>query len=393
MEGTEQSGVITIGEMEYAVGMFWQTAEDPKTVKREAKLAAKQEAIPADLFVMREGFVAQWAIGWTSYGHKKDMPAAAACLSEVLTGNWLAVFRVDGGWWFAASRRDAILPDGDILYDNEDEPRTRFETEFVRGGWDRVFTPEEWGMGADSTPLEEVMAGQDEPKLSYLLDFYSRLPKSVKIVAAASVIGVALVGYIGVEVYSSIVAKESAEQERLAAQARAAMQERLAAEAAEKAERDRWLKSDIVDRVWEKTASPGQWASSCAASLDTLTVEVPGWRMRGMACSKSTATVRWDRMESGSISSAYYGLRGIADVAIDDTGDQMAASLRLEGLTERGDQVAWKMPEIKENFLELFQGLNSNITLTAVARPPQLDEEELLARGGPRPRPPQHFAF
>jgi len=54
MQDSEKSGVITVGEMEYAVGMFWQTAEDPKSAKREAKVAAKQEVSPADLFYRQQ---------------------------------------------------------------------------------------------------------------------------------------------------------------------------------------------------------------------------------------------------------------------------------------------------------------------------------------------------
>ncbi len=390
MTDAETSGVIRIGEMEYAVGMFWQTAEDPKTVKREAKLAAKQEVIPADLFVMREGFVVQWAIGWSSQGHKRGMPAAAACLANVLSGNWLGVFEVDGGWWFVASRRDAVLPDGDILYDNEDEPRTRFETEFVRGGWDRVFTPEDWGMGADATPLEEVMAGQDEPQLAYLLDFYTRLPKSVKVAAVAAVAGVAVVGYIGLQVYNGIMAEEHAEQERLAAQRQAALQERMRAEEAERRRLEALRNLDIVDRVWERAPQPSEWVSACADALDRLSVQVPGWQMRTMSCSGSSAGVVWSREEFGSIASARYGLDGVASPSIDSAGNNLSASLSLEGIEARGNEVAWKLPEVRESFLELFQGLRSSVTLNMVDRPPKIEDDTSFE---PRPRPSRHLAF
>lgn len=390
MTDAEQSGVITIGEMEYAVGMFWQTAEDPKTVKREAKSAAKQEVTPADLFVMREGFVVQWAIGWSAYGHKKGMPTAAACLANVLSGNWLGVFEVDGGWWFVAARRDAILPDGDILYDNEDEPRTRFETEFVRGGWDRVFTPEDWGMGADATPLEEVMAGQDDPQLAYLLDFYSRLPKSVKIASVAAVAGVALVGYIGVQVYNGLQADERAEQERLAAERQAALRARMQAEEQERLRLEALRNLDIVDRIWERTPLPAEWVTACAAALDKITIEIPGWRMGEMSCSGSAARVSWSREQFGSVSSAYYGFRNLGEPAINATGNFLSYAEGLDGLQPRGDEVAWKIPEIRDNFLELFQGLRAGVSLQLIERPPKVEDDVSFE---PRPRPPRHYAF
>lgn len=390
MQDSEKSGVIQVGDMEYAVGMFWQTAEDPKSAKREAKLAAKQEVNPADLFVMREGFVAQWAIGWTSSGHKKDMPAAAACLAEALTGNWLGVFEVNGGWWFVASRRDAILPDGDMLYEDEDEPRTRFETEFVRGGWDRVFTPEEWGMGADATPLEELLEGHDEPKLSYLNDFFTRLPKTVKVAGVAAVVGVCIMGYVGVQVYEGIVAEQRAEEERLAAQQRAAMMARLEAERLEKERLAAARRLERVDRVWENAPLPSDWVVACATALDKLSVQVAGWDLQSIGCSGGGASARWSRGIGGSISSAQYSLNGIARPAIGASGEVMNASVPLQGLDARGAETAWKMPLIRENFLELFQGIDAGVTLEQVARPPKPPDEDLEA---PRPRPPAHFTF
>tara|TARA_B100001123_G_scaffold449984_1_gene617870 strand:+ start:1459 stop:2814 length:1356 start_codon:yes stop_codon:yes gene_type:complete len=390
MQDSEKSGVIQVGDMEYAVGMFWQTAEDPKSAKREAKLAAKQEVNPADLFVMREGFVAQWAIGWTSSGHKKDMPAAAACLAEVLTGNWLGVFQVDGGWWFVASRRDAILPDGDMLYDDEDEPRTRFETEFVRGGWDRVFTPEEWGMGADATPLDELLQGQDEPKLSYLNDFFARLPKAVKVAGVLAVVGVGVMGYVGVQIYEGIMADQRAEEERLARERQAALRARMEAERLEKERQAALRRLERVDRVWENAPPQSEWVVACAVALDKLSVQVAGWDMRSIGCSGGSASASWVRGVGGSIASAQYSLEGIARPAIGASGNNMNASVSLVGLEARGPETAWKMPQIRENFLELFQGLDATVSLNEVPRPPKPPDEDLEA---PRPRPPAHFTF
>ena len=132
------NGVIMVGDVPYAAGLFWQTAENAKYVRREAQLAAKQEASSPEFFVMREGAVPQWAIGWVAQGHCNKMSVAAACLSEAMAGNWIGVFAVGNRWWFIASRRDAILPDGDVVFDDEDDCRIRYESELARGGWDRV---------------------------------------------------------------------------------------------------------------------------------------------------------------------------------------------------------------------------------------------------------------
>lgn len=392
MQEQERSGVIMVGGIEYAVGMFWQTAEDPKGARQEAKLASKQEVNPADLFVMREGFVAQWAIGWTSLGHKKDMPAGAASLADVLTGNWLAVFNTPEGWWFVAARRDAILPDGDVFYNNEDEPRARFETEFVRGGWDRVFIPEEWGMGGDTTPLEELLAGHEEPKLVYLNNFYVRLPKVVKVAAVAAVVGVVGVGYIGVEIYNSVMEDERLKAEALERQKQEILRKRREAEAEAARLAAEARRKERVARVWEKEPPPGDWMVGCAEALDRLSIVVPGWDMQDMGCSNSSAAVSWKRGSGGSLASAQYGLKGIATPSISVTGEDMTASLRIDGLEPRGHEEGWKLPVIRQNFLELFQNYDGKVTLKEVPRPPKPPNEK-NGTEPPRPRPPAQIVF
>ncbi len=175
-----RSGVLELGDQRYAVGLFWQTAEEPSQVRREAEEAARQEEVPADFYCVREGYVTQFGLGWENSGHQQSMASAAAALAGDLAGNWLGVFRTDQGWWFVAARRDAILPDGDQLYQNEAEPRARFEQEFARGGWDKVFTPAEWELGGDQTPVGDLIgAATTETRLRSLKSTLASMSSSV----------------------------------------------------------------------------------------------------------------------------------------------------------------------------------------------------------------------
>ena len=387
MNGKLGNGVIMVGETPYAAGLFWQTAEDAKSVRREAQAAAKQETSPPEFFVMREGAVAQWAIGWVSQGHRNKMPAAAACLSEALTGNWIGVFAAGGRWWFVASRREAILPDGDVVFDDEDDCRIRFESELLRGGWDRIFVPKEWGVSADHTPLDDLLAGNREPKLSYLQGIVNRLSLSAKIMIVAGVIAVIGAGYVGKSILEGVNERQRIEAERQ----RQEMLKRLEGERQQaEAERNRVLNQkplDLVDRVWEVRPRPEVVLMSCAEALKKITIEVPGWSMVGMSCADSGGAVTWRRDAAGSIASARYVLDSRGG-SVDTTGNSAQLTQGFEGIKPRGPQKSWKMADIKPRILQIFQEMQRPVSLELVPRPPIPKGEDPL---NPRRRPPANL--
>ena len=382
------NGVIMVGDVPYAAGLFWQTAENAKSVRREAQLAAKQEASSPEFFVMREGAVPQWAIGWVAQGHRNKMSVAAACLSEAMAGNWIGVFAVGNRWWFIASRREAILPYGDVVFDYEDDCRIRCESELARGGWDRVFMPPSWGGSADNTPLEDLLSGNREPRLSYLQGLVTRLPTSAKVMIVAGVIGVAVAGYVGKSILESVSARERAEAE----QKRVEMLKQLELERQQaEAERNRVANQkplDLVDRAWEARPLPEVVLIACAEALSKITIEIPGWVMVGMSCADSGGAVSWQRdAGSGSIASARYILDARGG-GIDATGNSAQLTQGFEGVVQRGAQKAWKMFEIRQRIVQMFQDMQEPVNLELEPRPPRPEKENPLE---PRPRPPANL--
>lgn len=384
MNGKSGNGVISVGDTAYAVGLFWQTAEDAKSVRREAIEAAKQELTSPEFFVMREGNVAQWAIGWAGQGHRNKMPVGAACLADALAGNWIGIFKVDSRWWFVMARREAILPDGDVLFDDEDDCRIRFESEISRGGWDRIFAPANWGVAADSTPLEELLEGHVEPKLSHLQGMLSRMPLSAKIMIAAGVMAVLVAGYVGKTVLDSMAEKKriEAEKERQAMLVQLE-QERQQAEL----ERQRLQNQkpvDLVDRVWEAKPLPEKLFAACADALRATTIELPGWTMTQMSCDQSGSIVNWVREEGSTVAAARYVLDPL-NGSVSGDGNNAQLTKSFGNLEPRNSQKAWKLPDVNMRLTQMFQEMLLQATVTTEARVQLPPDEDPLH---PRPRPP-----
>lgn len=295
MSQIEKSGKINVGGRDYAVGLFWQTAEDAKNARREANLAARQEAEPADLYCVRDGFVTQWGIGWSRAGQVAGMPSAAAALAESVAGNWLGVFEIEGGgWWFVAARRDALLPDGDAFYDNEDEPRARFEKEFGRGGWDRVFTPAYWGIGGDTTELIDLLGSvgatatlKSVGGISGSIIAKLRNPdtrKSSVLVVAALVVITALVAAVLLytdlgKKFSNNIAKKIQGEEPIYTEVD-----------------DAPTPEEIMP--WAFRLPADQWLASCYNAIDGVFFSLPGWRVSTAVCGENGgASVNYQRID------------------------------------------------------------------------------------------------
>jgi len=389
MNGKLGNGVITVGDVAYAVGLFWQTAEDAKSVRKEAQEAAKQELSPPEFFVMREGAVPQWAIGWAAQGHRSKMPAAAACLAEALAGNWIGVFRVDSRWWFVMSRREAIMPDGDVIFDDQDDCRVRFESEILRGGWDRIFAPDGWGSNVDSTALEELLNGNVEPRLSHLQGVMSRLPMSAKIMIAAGVLAVVAAGYVGKTVMDGVAERKRVEEEaRQQEMLRRLEQERALAEM-ERNRLENQKPIDMVDRVWERRPLPELVMKACDDVLRQIMVDVPSWSLTGMSCADAGAAAVWRRDDGGTIAGARYILDRMGG-AVDADGNVAQLTKGYASLEPRVSQKAWKIADIQLRVRQMFQEMQLGAGLNVEPRTGMPPDEDPL---NPRPRPPSSLVI
>ena len=136
-------GVLTVEGQKFAVGLTWLTANDDMggdLVKARAK------TIEADFYCVRPTIVIQHGFGALNKGHRKNMPAAAALAADTLIGEWHGVFESENGWWYVAVHADAVAPDGDILFESEEDAYNHYLAQAEMKQWPRSYAPESWNL-------------------------------------------------------------------------------------------------------------------------------------------------------------------------------------------------------------------------------------------------------
>ena len=137
---------FNVGGTTYATSLFWQplrNSEDPYT---EISEAAENVLEGADLFALKRGKSPQFGLCISSQGYQKGTRVAATALIGALpdTSSFLAVFKVDRGWWYVCVRNDVILSDGDMLFFNEQEAKDQFSSMLAVPDWGYKIAPASW---------------------------------------------------------------------------------------------------------------------------------------------------------------------------------------------------------------------------------------------------------
>lgn len=111
------AGVFAVRKNVFAVGLFWQTAANEHTID-DIKRTAANEGTEGDLYCLRAGDRAQWAIGVNGAGHMPGHIAAAGVIADYVLqhgiDSWAAAFEMPNGMrWFTSGQSRLIDPEGD----------------------------------------------------------------------------------------------------------------------------------------------------------------------------------------------------------------------------------------------------------------------------------------
>ena len=153
-----RAGVVRINTTAMAAGLFWQAAPTAAAALREARIVAGKGQLDCDLLCLRRNGLPQFGLGWKTAGHRAGMPAIAVALANAVDlMSWLGLFAVNRQWLLVMVRKGAILPDGDQLFDNQEDARQAFDAAGARS-WDGVFVPSGWEVaGARVTGLADIL--------------------------------------------------------------------------------------------------------------------------------------------------------------------------------------------------------------------------------------------
>ena len=151
--------VIKIGKTNYAVGLFWQPIQDADDPIEEISQTMETDQ-EFDLYCTHFGRAPQYAIGKRSRGHSERQVVAGIALLDALSdqSSFLAVFKVDEGWWFIAARNDLILAENDVLYTSEEDAKNAFFSMLSVPDWGYKIAPQSWHVeGTEEMDLEELL--------------------------------------------------------------------------------------------------------------------------------------------------------------------------------------------------------------------------------------------
>ena len=188
---------ITVDGVSFATGLFWQPLQNVDDPVTEVNDAAQGILEGADLFCIKQGKAPQFGICTSSQGYKSGMMAGAVTVATALGGlsSFVAVFKVDKGWWYVCVRNDIILSDGDIVFLSEDEAKNQFMSMLAVPDWGRKIAPKDWGIdGTEDVDISSLMGKGMRVKLQRIKAL--RGAKLYMVIAISSVVAMWLVSVV-----------------------------------------------------------------------------------------------------------------------------------------------------------------------------------------------------
>lgn len=340
---------FTVDGVTYAASIFWESLQNVDAPFLDAKEAAENVLVGADLFCVKHGKSPQLGLAISAQGFKKGMNAAAVTAVTAMSDSTslLAVFKVDAGYWYLCVRNDVILSDGDVLFVNEQDAKEQFISMLSVPDWSKKIAPEEWGIDdTEQKNVAEVFASGLDVKLEKINAL--RGTELIIVILLSLIIGGAIINFASKALFTTPTQATKVVTRR-----------------AQKKEVKEVQK--VVPAPWESMVDPVWVLDTCRESiLSLVAISTPGWQNLGVTCSASNAVTSW-RREFGrlswiELSLAQSGL-SFTNKSIDPRGTNVTVSLPF---TEA--RKVTSIPKVNAHTLrnminDLFQTLNLSINI------------------------------
>ena len=325
---------FTVGGVEYATGMFWQSLQNQDNPRAEVIESSQGVLEGADLYCIKKGKTPQFGICVSGEGYKPGEFVAATCLAAALSDqpSFVAVFKVPNGWWYICVRDDVILANGDMLYLSEEDAKRQFMSMLMVPDWKLKIAPPEWGVEDTLYPdLDDLFRRGSRVKLQKI-NTRGRLFYSIAGVGA-------LVALWGLYQLFDLLFLATPKVPVMVPVQPKIVKEEVPPE----------------PKPWENLQVASELMNECyLGTMNLIKILPPGWKIAGITCTNSGVSTSWKR-EFGRIS--------IIDKALNTSGVNFSArSIAPDGNTVIG---AVNFGEIKRenseptiNMLDLHNGLN-----------------------------------
>ena len=345
----EWASSFTVNGVPYAASVFWESLQNIEAPYIDAKEAAENVLVGADLFCVKHGKSPQLGLATSSQGFKKNMNVAAvtAVTSMSDVSSLLAVFKVDAGYWYLCIRNDVILSDGDVLFVKEDDAKEQFMSMLSVPDWGRKIAPEEWGIEeTEQKSIEEVFSNGLDTKLEKINAL--RGPELLIVIVLSLAAGAWLIMYIS----STFFETKTQENKVVTRRAKKKVVKKVA---------------KVVPAPWESMIDPVWMLDNCRQNILTLTsISTPGWTNQGVTCMPSGAMTSWKRnfgrLSWIELSLVHSGLT-FANKTIDEKATTVTVSMPFQDVKRKTSLPKKTILELRNMVNDLFQALNLSINI------------------------------
>lgn len=348
-----------IGGQTYSTGLFWQPLQNKDDPYTEIEEQSESVQEGADLFVLKPGKTVQFGICASSDGYKKGSISLAVSVATSLSekSSFVAVFKVDNGWWYCCVRNDIILSDGDMLFLKEEDAKEQFVSMMTVPDWGRKIAPAEWNIPeTEALELEGILSNGVKAKLQKIKAL--RGPKLYAVIAASAVVSFWIISSFITDV---LFAPKKAP----------------VVIAPVKPKVVKPMKKVKEVKPWEKIKNPEHVLSYCYRDvMYFVRIMPPGWEIDGVNCEENGATASWKRT-SGRISWIDKSLTEskmiLATRSVSSNGNTMIASTYYRPIMIKSPPTYTDV-QVKNIINDLFQSLGQTISLSdsvEVVEPPK----------------------
>ncbi|MBO5038800.1 MAG: type 4b pilus protein PilO2 [Alphaproteobacteria bacterium] len=340
---------FTVDGVTYAASIFWESLQNVDAPFLDAKEAAENVLVGADLFCVKHGKSPQLGLAISAQGFKKGMNAAAVTAVTAMSDSTslLAVFKVDAGYWYLCVRNDVILSDGDVLFVNEQDAKEQFISMLSVPDWSKKIAPAEWGIDdTEQKNIAEVFASGLDVKLEKINAL--RGTELVIVILLSLLIGAVIINFASKVLFTTPTQATKVVTRR-----------------AQKKEVKEVQK--VIPAPWESMIDPVWVLDTCRESiLSLVAISTPGWKNLGVSCSASNAVTSW-RREFGRLSWIELSLTqsglSFANKSIDPRGTNVTISLPFAEAKKVTSIPKVNALTLRNMINDLFQTLNLSIDI------------------------------
>ncbi len=346
----EWASSFTVDGVPYAASLFWESLQNIDAPFLDAKEAAENVLVGADLFCVKHGKSPQLGLAVSSQGFKKGTKVAAVNAVTAMSdaSSLLAVFKVDAGYWYLCVRNDVILSDGDVLFVKEEDAREQFMSMLSVPDWSRKIAPKEWDIDdTEQKNISEIFA----QGLDVQLEKINALRGAE--LAIVVVLSIAAGAWAIMFIANTFFTTKTQQNKIVTRRAKKKVVKEV---------------EKIVPAPWESVVETNWILDNCRNSIQSLvSISTPGWRNTGVTCSASGVVTSW-RREFGRLSwiemALSYSGMSFTNKTIDPRGTSITVSLPFQAVKKINALPTKNINELRNMINDLFQTLNMSISLS-----------------------------